>query len=294
VTGEPEPAALALRALQHEEIELLVELARRCEAASLRWYVLGGTLIGAARHGGFVPWDDDVDVGLPRPDYERFAALAARPAGAEGEAGDAGTGAEGAEGAEVEAGAGARFAWQSAATEAAYPFAYGKLLLAGSAVVDPSTAHLPLRRGAFIDVFPLDGAPGPGLERALHRVGLKLAVSSLGSRLRRPGVRGVAALTLRLVPRSLALGVLAAFARRHPFDGSAFVVNPAGAYGYARECQPRDRFEPAARLRFEGLDVPAPGRWRAYLEQVYGEWERLPPPAERLPRHGLIAGEVAR
>jgi hypothetical protein len=143
-------------------------------------------------------------------------------------------------------------------------------------------------------VFPLDGAPGPGPARALHRAGLKLAVTALGSRLRRPGGRGLAALPLRLVPRSLALGVLAALARRHPFDGSPFVVNPAGAHGYARECQPRDRFEPAARLRFEGLDVPAPGRWRAYLAQVYGEWERLPPPAERRPRHGLVGVEASR
>ena len=116
----------ALRALQLQELELLRELARRCEAASLRWYVLGGTLIGAARHGGFVPWDDDVDVGMPRPDYVRFEALAATAVDP-------------------------RFAWQSPATESAWPFAYGKLLLAGSDVTDPSTAHLPIRRGAFIE-----------------------------------------------------------------------------------------------------------------------------------------------
>jgi lipopolysaccharide cholinephosphotransferase len=262
------PASGALRDLQLQELELLSELARRCEAASLRWYVLGGTLIGAARHEGFVPWDDDIDVGLPRRDYERFAALAA--ADADGSVG-----------------------WQSAATEAAYPFAYGKLLLAGSDVVDPSTANLPLRRGAFIDVFPLDGAPGPGVTRQVHRLAIKLAVTALGSRLRRPGVRGVAALPLRLVPRSLALGVLAALARRFPFDGSPFVVNPAGAYGYARECQPRDRLEPATHLRFEGRDVPAPGRWREYLGQLYGDWEQLPPAAERRPRHGLINVEPA-
>ena len=263
------PAAGALRDLQLQEVELLRELARRCEAWSLRWYVLGGTLIGAARHQGFVPWDDDIDVGMPRPDYERFASLVASARDP-------------------------RFVWQSAATEAAYPFAYGKLLLAGSGLVDPSVAHLPLRRGAFIDVFPLDGAPSPGLGRWVQRIGLKLAVTALGSPLRRPGVRGVAALPLRLVPRSLALAVLAGLARRHAFDRSPATVNPAGAWGYARECQPRERFEPAARLRFEGLDVAAPRRWRDYLARVYGDWERLPPAAERRPRHGLVSAEARR
>ena len=254
-----------LRALQLQELELLRELARRCEAASLRWYVLGGTLIGAARHGGFIPWDDDVDVGMPRPDYDRFEALAA--SGSDGDP---------------------RVAWQSAATEPAWPFAYGKLLLAGSDVVDPSTAHLPIRRGTFIDVFPIDGAPAPGLSRWVHRAGLKLAVTALGSRLRRRGLRSVAALPLRLVPRRLSLAVLVALARRHPFDASPFAVNAGGAWGYRRECQPIATFEPAARLSFEGLDVRAPARWEAYLARIYGDWERLPPDADREPRHGLV------
>jgi lipopolysaccharide cholinephosphotransferase len=256
-----------LRALQLQELELLRELARRCEAASLRWYVLGGTLIGAARHGGFVPWDDDVDVGMPRPDYDRFEALSAT---------------------EIDP----RFGWQSAATEAAWPFAYGKLLLAGSDIVDPSTAHLPIRRGAFIDIFPLDGAPAPGPGRWVHRLGLKLAVTALGSRLRRRGPRSVAALPLRLVPRGLSLAVLAALARRHPFDASPFAVNAGGAWGYTRECQPIATFEPAARLAFEGLEVLAPARWYSYLAGIYGDWERLPPDADRMPRHGLVPTEA--
>ena len=256
-----------LRALQLQELELLRELARRCEAASLRWYVLGGTLVGAARHGGFVPWDDDVDVGMPRPDYDRFEALAA-------------------------ADADPRFAWQSVATEAAWPFGYGKLLLAGSDTVDPSTAHLPVRRGAFIDVFPLDGAPPPGPWRWVHRLGVKLAVTALGSRLRRRGLRSVAARPLGLVPRRLSLALLAALVRRHPFDGSPFAVNAGGAWGYARECQPIATLEPAARLVFEGIEVRVPGRWRDYLARIYGDWERLPPVADRRPRHGLVRAEA--
>ena len=263
VAEAPPETPAALRRLQLQELDLLREFARRCEAASLRWYVLGGTLIGAARHGGFVPWDDDVDVGMPRPDYARFEALAAVDPDP-------------------------RFAWQAVGTDTAAPFAYGKLLLAGTDVVDPSTAHLPLRRGVFLDVFPLDGAPGPGTGRVVHRLGLKLAVTALGSRLRRTGPRAAAAMVLRLVPRALALAVLDAFARRYPFDRSPFVVNAAGAHGYRRECHPRGRLEPATTLAFEGLDVRAPRDWRSYLEHVYGEWAVLPPPGERRPHHGLV------
>ena len=63
-------------------------------------------------------------------------------------------------------------------------------------------------------------------------------------------------------------------------------MNAAGAFGYGRECQPLDRLEPASDLPFEGLRVRVPGAWRSYLTQVYGDWEALPPPARRHPRHG--------
>ena len=57
------------------QINLIKEFARICEKHNLRWFIIGGTLIGAARHKGFIPWDDDADVAMLRPDYEKFRAI---------------------------------------------------------------------------------------------------------------------------------------------------------------------------------------------------------------------------
>ena len=65
-----------LKRIQEAEIGILKEILKIAEKHQLRYYMLGGTLLGAVRHHGFIPWDDDIDIGMPRPDYEKFVRLA--------------------------------------------------------------------------------------------------------------------------------------------------------------------------------------------------------------------------
>lgn len=66
---------ISLREMQQIELDLLIELARICKAHGLRYYMDGGTLLGAVCYDGFIPWDDDIDIKMPRPDYEKLLTL---------------------------------------------------------------------------------------------------------------------------------------------------------------------------------------------------------------------------
>ena len=257
-TDDPE----TLRRVQLIELETLGEFRRICDQLSLRWFVIGGTLLGAARHEGFIPWDDDIDVGMPRADYDRFEAHCAGLLDS-------------------------RFAWQSLRTSPAYPYIFGKLMREDTHVVEHALSRLPIRHALGIDVFPLDGAPESGLGRRLHAIAFKLATVTLAARIERTGARRILAYAFRVVPRSGATRLVRRLARRFPYDTSAWAVNAGGAWGYRRECQPRGRFGTPVSLAFEGTTVPAPAEWHEYLSNVYGDYMQLPPPEARRPRHRL-------
>ena len=70
------PDYLTPNEIKAEELAMLVEFEDLCRREGLRYSLAGGTLLGAVRHKGFIPWDDDIDVSMPRPDFDRLVALA--------------------------------------------------------------------------------------------------------------------------------------------------------------------------------------------------------------------------
>ena len=120
------------RTLQLNELQLLLEVYRICRKYKIRYSLDGGTLLGAARHQGFIPWDDDADVVFLRDDYEKFYTVCQRYL-------DHG-----------------RFFLQDYRTDAEYRWGYAKLRLKGTEFVRVGQEHMKYRTGVCIDIFVLD------------------------------------------------------------------------------------------------------------------------------------------
>ena len=135
-----------LNRLQGALYETLAEVMRICDKYGIRYFVTGGTAIGAYFWGKILPWDDDVDVGMMRADYERFAEVAQK------EMGD-------------------RFFLQTPETEPHTPFFFMKVRMNGSRFSESTFSHIQMHQGIYVDIFPFDKIPRQKwLERLQHRV----------------------------------------------------------------------------------------------------------------------------
>lgn len=124
-----------LRTLQLTELELLLEFDRICRKNKIRYTIIGGTLLGAVRHKGFVPWDDDADVALLRSDYDAFVKALDKDLDRD------------------------RFYFQDRFVTETYRWGYGKLRRRGTSFVRPNTEHLSYEQGVYIDIMPIDYIP---------------------------------------------------------------------------------------------------------------------------------------
>ena len=132
-----------LRKVQMIQLEMLEEVDRICKKCDVHYNIIAGTLLGAVRHGGYIPWDDDADVALLRPEYEKFRKAC-----------------------ETELDT-TRFYFQDHRNTPGYRWGYGKIRRKDTLFLREHQEHMPYEQGIFIDVFPLDGVPDNYLHRSL-------------------------------------------------------------------------------------------------------------------------------
>ena len=118
--------------LQKKELELFKAFARVCEKHGLRYFLVGGSALGAIRHKGFIPWDDDIDVGMPRKDYDKFMELQS----------------------EFE---GTPYFIQNYKTDPCYVYNYGKLRDSSTTFIEYTYKNHRINHGVWVDIFPIDG-----------------------------------------------------------------------------------------------------------------------------------------
>lgn len=260
----------ALRKLHAAELEALLAIAEACEKAHITWWMDSGTCLGAIRHQGFIPWDDDTDIGMLREDYDRFLEVApdVLPKG---------------------------YTLHTSKNTRGFAPLFAKVFVDGTLFETQETKEAGLRQGIFIDVFPYDNLQS---DEALRKRQIKDAstaqylsylYNAKSITVPHKGALGVVeSAGCRFAHAALRLFVRDPGRFQQQFDGCALVSGSSMASGDlitlvwpSMDSIPQADIVPTALAHFEGHELPVPGNAQSYLEKMYGEWQRIPAPEDR-------------
>ena len=251
----------SLRTLQLIELELLQEVDRICRARGIHYNIIAGTLLGAVRHGGFIPWDDDADVAMLRGEYERFREACRTELDTD------------------------RFYFQDHTVTPGYRWGYGKLRRKDTLFLREHQEHMPYEQGVFIDVFPLDAVPESRWGRAAVNFDCFLLRKFLWARVGKiadkSSLRRAVFSVMDLVPEAALHRGLDRRIRRAGRRDTSWVrilmfPTPNREYGYRRKWYAGEETE-----WFEGIPFPGTADPDGYLTFKFGDYRQFPPPEQR-------------
>lgn len=262
------PELLTLQEMQQVYLELLEEFDALCKSHGLRYDLAGGSLLGAVRHGGFIPWDDDIDVCMPRPDYERLLELKIRGKLELAEKRDVISNRD-----------------KTLARHFGRYVRHDVRRLSDMAE-DDDCPYIGM------DIFPIDGLPAGNLAFKWQCFRIRQLRRFLLTSVEKKGTsrRGALAGRIKDLYRPLlkAIGPYRIAARldrvcsRVPFEEAEYVGAVTGMYG-SRERWKKDAMLPQVRLKFEHLQAPCFANYHVYLSNLFGDYMRLPPAEQQIP-----------
>ena len=246
--------------LQLKLLSMLKQFHELCVNNDLIYFMAGGTMLGAVRHNGFIPWDDDVDVVMPREDYNNFKRIADRilPDNLE-----------------------IKF-YENTQNS---PMHYMKLIDRNTTLIENKYRNY--YEGVYIDVFPLDGAPSDlkMLIKKQKKVGkyISLIVNHCYTD-GRHGLRKLYGFLARCFDLNKLHINLEKQITEYSYESSEIVGNFLGSYGI-NEFVPKKIFGTPVKYKFEDTELYGPEDYKSYLTNIYGDYMQLPPLEKRINSH---------
>lgn len=254
--------------LKKVQVELLDVFINFCNEHHLQYYLYGGTLLGAIRHSGYIPWDDDIDVCMPRKDYDKFLEIF--------KSSDT-------------------YFLQTPETDPHYYYHFAKLLKRGTVYSEYILQKIDTIKCIFIDIFPINGIPKPKTLSFYH---YNFWLFILNRRSRPKGIITLkkqnhsfsynamtilSYLLLWFIPSHQCAKLRDRFMKKHQYPKTEYCISGTNM----RKIYKKNYFVGAKVVIFEKRHVRIPENYNGYLSAMYGDYMKLPKQEDRIPHHYL-------
>lgn len=245
------------------QLDIMDKIDEFCKKNNIHYTLAYGTLLGAVRHNGFIPWDDDIDLQLPRPDYDRFVASFE--------------------------GVYPNLKIQTPETDDTYNRFFGKVYDDRTVIVESL-----IRTGVYIDIFPVDGVPADDMSAyATELENLRMVLGKVTKfyKFQNPKLFLYIKYLFKKIlypSRKNVLEMVDGFVHKYPFENTAQVGSPSSPY-IQKECLNPEIFKSYRKYMFEGREYMGISNYDEYLTHYYKDYMQLPPEEKRVSHHEFYA-----
>ena len=255
---------ITLKKLHEVEIEILDEIVRICNENNLDYFLIGGTLLGAVRHKGFIPWDDDLDIAMPRQDYEKFLQLAKTELNS-------------------------IYMIDNKNYNKDYYLNFTKIRKKNTIFEQDFQINYNAPKGNWVDIFPLDKwKKENGILQNLKVRFIKMLRSIahyksgiiLGNN--KVKLKKIIGFLFKPIPTYYIMNIADNLMKSNMKKNTKYFINISSQYDFKKQTILKEKFFPVKELEFEGNLYKVPGDYEYWLERIYGDYMKLPPVEDRI------------
>lgn len=253
--------AIDIKEQKEIQKEILNEIVTFCEENGIRYFLAYGTLLGAIRHKGYIPWDDDIDIHMPRPDYEKFITLYNKKSNS-------------------------RYQVISHELDRRYKVPFAKIYRKDTIVTE--FFYKQSTFGVYVDIFPLDGIKSKWQAyicgQCIRFMYIKTMIFCNRQTFARKTRLFITKLILLPFSSHFILRNMRNIATKHNYEKCDRICS-FGSRTAMREILPREVYDDYTTVTFEGYEYRAPKGYEKYLTSKYGDYMQLPPEEQRVSTH---------
>lgn len=254
-----------IRGKVHEHLlDLLSEVDETCRKNNLRYFLIGGTLLGAVRHGGFIPWDDDIDIAMPRDDFKKFISI-------------------------TQSNQRSIYYLDYKTNNRKYWLPFAKIRMKNTAYLESSIKRNLEKDGFWVDIFPLDYTKNSKKSYLfLKKKIIKFLSSILFNKNSKTikdtyGFKRILFVIIKMVPNSLIFNIRDKIMQSENSDICSYYINYGSQYSVDKQTHDINQIFPTKKISFEGRWFQAPKNSDYILTNIYGKnYMKLPPREKRI------------